>query len=129
VTHPLIGHNNPPPDEPRDPLFDMDPNYLQHVILNRARPVALREICARLAAPKLGELVSQIYDAMLGPSVNPRDAAVLMRQLTDLLPQPGRAADERRRALQRKRQSRPQYKQRERERERGYRAARSANGQ
>jgi hypothetical protein len=118
-----IGDNNPPPDEPCDPLLRMPPDLLQQVVLDRARPVAMQEIVNRLIAPRVGKLFENILDMMLGPPADHVEAGSAIMQLVRLVVEPARAEAGRRRALQRQRQSRPEYKARKRERERGYREA------
>ena len=94
-----IGDNNPPPDEPQlDPLFDLHREYLQRVVLDRARPVALEEIVTRLLTPRLQPVISQIYDMMMGPPAVPAEAGAAMMQLVKLIQQPAKLGAECRRA-------------------------------
>jgi hypothetical protein len=117
----MIGHNNPPPEH-KDSLFEMPPDYVDY-ILNAARPGKLANLTERMALPKVRELIDKLLDALAGPPADLTVSAGQMLALLRLVEQPAKAADDRRRALQRKRQSRPEYKARKRKREREYRSA------
>jgi hypothetical protein len=117
----MIGHNNPPPEH-KDSLFEMPPDYVDY-ILNAARPGKLANLTERMTRPRVGKLLHRIIDGLTGPPVDPQVAATMAIEVIRLIQLPAGAANERRRALQRKRQSRPEYKARKRKREREYRSA------
>lgn len=113
---PGIGHNRPPEPEFADVATveqrqrDIKAFYRWHA-LNTARPAALQHLLLDEVREKLGPVLRKVMKAMLGPPIEPDEAASLIAQLTRGTSTPYQAADERRRALQRKRQSTPEYRE------------------
>ena len=112
------GHNNPPSSF--DELLD---EAARRYAFAAAGPTLLRELILNDIGPELAAVMDRVIKAMFGPPCDPEEAGALAVHLAHLLKKPDEAERVRRRQLQRKRQSTPEYRAARRERERRNRAA------